>query len=169
MPQDLSAATVPEAFDITRFLLGRTRAWGIFEDRFGHLRRRFDVEMEGRWEGDAFLLAERFVYDTGETEARTWRLKRDTPGRFTATCADCVGEARGVSSADTIRMSYTFRLKLATRTLTVHLDDRIYRLGDGIAMNRATMRKWGIRIGELSLFFRRDAGGESGGAQSRAA
>ena len=31
-------------------------------------------------------------------------------------------------------------------------------MGDTIAVNRATMSKWGVKLGELSLFFQRDAG-----------
>jgi hypothetical protein len=38
----------------------------------------------------------------------------------------------------------------------VDFDDRIYRMGEGRAVNRATMSKWGIKLGELSLFFVRD-------------
>jgi len=37
----------------------------------------------------------------------------------------------------------------------VAFDDRLYRVGDRIAVNRATMSKWGVKLGELSLFFQR--------------
>lgn len=142
-------------FELTAFLEGRVSAWGIFEDRFGTLRRRFDVEMEGRWEGGAFRLDESFIYDTGEREKRTWIVTPRGSGRFEATCADCVGSAHGTCDNDSIRMRYQFRLRLAGRAVVVTFDDRIYRMGPDIAINRATMSKWGIKLGELSLFFRR--------------
>jgi hypothetical protein len=153
MPADTSPTRPAERFDITSFLEGRTLAWGIFEDRFGRLRRRFDVEMTGHWDGDTFVLAETFVYDTGEREARTWFVRQRDNGQFTATCDDCVGEAQGQCAADSITMSYRFRLKLEARTVTVDFRDRIYRMGTGHAVNRATMSKWGVVLGELSLFF----------------
>ena len=143
-------------FELTTFLEGRTSAWGIFEDRFGKLRRRFTVEMVGRWQDEVFTLDETFAYDDGTRETRVWRVAPVGHGAFTATCADCVGTAYGSCDADTIRMSYGFRLKLDTRSINVHFDDRIYRVGAGIAVNRATMSKWGVKLGEVSLFFRRD-------------
>lgn len=157
----MAEATAPTAsrdrFELTSFLHGHTSAWGVFEDRFGRLRRRFDVEMHGRWEDDVFVLDESFLYDTGAREQRTWRVVPAGAGRFTATCPDCIGSASGECDDHSIRMRYRFRLKLETREISVDFDDRIYRMGPTIAVNRATMRKWGIKLGELSLFFRRHA------------
>jgi Protein of unknown function (DUF3833) len=111
--------------------------------------------MYGRWSGDVFVLDEQFHYDTGETEKRTWSVTPGSEGRFHATCIDCVGQASGACDVDSIRMSYRFRLKLAKHEIVVSFDDRIYRMGERIAVNRATMSKWGIKLGELSLFFER--------------
>jgi hypothetical protein len=144
-----------ELFELTSFLAGRSRAWGIFEDRFGRLRRRLDVEMLGTWRGSEFVLEERFTYDDGESELRTWCVEPIGKGQFRATCPDCVGEATGVCDADSIRMSYRFRLKLQKREVVVAFDDRIFRMGDATAINRATVSKWGVKLGELSLFFQR--------------
>ncbi len=156
MSRDMTASTDPEAsklFELTSFLEGTTRAWGVFEDRFGRLRSRFTVDLHGRWDGQVFVLDERFVYDSGETETRTWRVTPLGAGGFRGTCADCIGSARGQSDADSVRMSYRFRLKLKQREIIVDFDDRLYRMGDRNAVNRATMSKWGIKLGELSLFF----------------
>ncbi len=142
-------------FELTTFLSGRTHAWGVFEDRFGRLQRRIDVEMNGAWRGNEFVLDEIFTYDTGESETRTWVVAPLGGGRFSATCPDCVGVARGVCDATSVRMSYQFKLKLKSRTVVVAFDDRLYRMGDEIALNRATMRKWGVKLGELSLCFQR--------------
>lgn len=155
MTRDMAPHSPSARFELTTFLEGRTRAWGVFEDRFGRMRRRFSVEMHGHWEDGAFLLDESFIYDTGAREERTWRVVPSGEGRFTATCPDCVGSAVGVCDEQSIRMRYRFRLKLETRILTVDFDDRIYRMGDAIAVNRATMSKWGVKLGELSLFFER--------------
>jgi hypothetical protein len=144
-----------ERFEITRFLEGRTIAWGIVEDRFGALRRRFNVEMNGSWEGGRFLLDEQFIYDTGERESRRWTITSMDDGRFSATCDDCIGHAEGECLEESIRMSYRFRLQVRDRTIAVRFSDRLYRMGDDIAINRATISKWGVKLGELSIFFRR--------------
>ncbi len=155
MPNDTRAAPHPEAFDITSLFAGRTTAHGIVEDRFGKLKRRFDVDMHGRWEGGVFVLDEHFAYDDGERESRTWLVRPDADGRFTATTADCVGEASGSCSHDVIRMRYRFSLKVGGRSVTVDFDDRIYRLDGALALNRATISKWGVRLGELALVFKK--------------
>jgi Protein of unknown function (DUF3833) len=156
MANDMSPMRSGALFELTTFLEGRVSAWGIFEDRFGRVRRKFEVEMEGRWRDRLFELNESFRYEDGTTETRVWTVvPGGAPGHFTATCADCVGEARGVCDAESIRMRYRFRLRMDARTLNVDFDDRIYRVGDGIAVNRTTMSKWGIKLGELSLFFER--------------
>ena len=155
MPQDVNPVSAPEPFEITTFLLGRTQAWGIFEDRFGRLRRRFTVELNGYWRDDTFCLDEVFTFDTGDVETRNWLVKPTSGGNFVATCDDCVGELRGTTEPNVLRMRYKFRLDLGTSVIVVDFDDRIYRMGQRTAVNRATMRKYGIRLGDLSLFFRK--------------
>lgn len=145
-----------ELFDLTTFLEGRTTACGVFEDRFGNVRRRFTVDLFGRWQDRLFVLEERFTYEDGTRETRVWRVTPMDDGKFTATSDDCIGLAHGACDADSIRMSYRFRLKLEAREIAVNLHDRFYRVGDRWAVNRATMSKWGIRLGEVSLFFRRE-------------
>jgi hypothetical protein len=146
----------PERFEITRFLEGRTRAWGVVEDRFGRVRQRISVEMSGTWSDGHFRLDERFSYGDGRTETRTWVVVPGENSRFTANCDDCVGVAEGQCHADSIHMRYRFRLKLASRDVVVAFDDRIYRMGDREAVNRARISKWGVEIAELTLFFVRD-------------
>jgi hypothetical protein len=159
MAEDRATASKPEAslFELTEFLEGHTRAWGVFEDRFGRVRRRLTVDMHGRWQDGTFVLDERFAYDGDAVETRTWRVVGLGAGRFRATCADCVGEAIGECDRESVRMSYRFRLNLEGREIVVTFDDRLYRVDDRIAVNRATMSKWGVKLGELSLFFHRMA------------
>lgn len=156
MADDIKPMSSDTLFELTTFLEGRSIAWGVFEDRFGKVRRRFTVELLGRWQGRVFHLEELFTYDDGARETRVWRVAPTGDGQFTATCADCVGTAYGSCDTDTIRMSYRFRLKMNAREINVDFDDRIYRVGAGIAVNRATMSKWGVKLGEVSLFFRRE-------------
>ena len=147
-------------FDLTVFFAGRTTAWGIFEDRFGRLRRHFRIELDGRWIEDQFQLDERFSYNEGDREDRRWMVTPLGRGRFTATCPDCVGQADGQFDAQTIRMRYKFRLPIGGRTIVVSFDDRIHLIGAELAVNRATVSKWGVRLGEVSVFFRREPGSQ---------
>jgi hypothetical protein len=144
-----------QAFDLSDFFSGHTTAYGIFEDRFGRIRRRFDGLFVGRWSGDEFVLNETFTFDDGEVESRIWRLKPVRDGRFTATTPDCIGTANCEAFAQNTRMRYRFNLKLKRRTVPVRLDDRIYRVDDYRAVNRCRVSKWGIKLGELTIFLER--------------
>ena len=155
MAHDVAMAGGSGAFDLTQFLAGETRAWGIFEDRFGRVRRRFHVALNGQWDGRAFRLDERFMHGDGMMEWRSWLITPAAGGTFSATSDDCVGAATGVCSGDTVRMTYRFRLRLAKRTLLVDVDDRVYRISDRQAINRARMSKWGVTIGTVTLCYER--------------
>ena len=73
-PSDFSKAE--PLLRIEDYFVGQTRAWGIFEDRFGNLRRQFDVDIQGSWDGEALVLDERFRYRDGETDRRIWTIKK---------------------------------------------------------------------------------------------
>ena len=144
--------------DITTFLAGTTHAHGVFQDRFGRIRRSFEITINGSWDTGTFVLDEAFLYDDGEREQRTWRIVPGPAGTFSATCPDCIGVAKGLSESGRWRMRYQFRLKLKSRALAVTFDDRMYRVGAHLAVNRASVYKWGVRLGEaLIVFERQDA------------
>jgi Protein of unknown function (DUF3833) len=155
--------------DITQFLAGRSQAYGVFQDRFGRVRRSFEVTVAGKWDGPVFVLDEAFVYDDGERETRQWRVTKGADGRFTATCADCIGTAQGRAEADGWRMRYGFRLRLKKRALAVQFDDRMIRVGQHLAINRARVSKWGITLGEVMIVFERQDGARAMPAFAQAA
>ena len=140
-----------EPFDIFRFLEGETIAYGLFEDRFGSLKKRFDVHFYGQWRGDAFVLEEEFRYDDSTEENRVWTLMRGDGTAFTGSCGDSRSGATGTVAGVSSRMGYTFDLAINGRRLTVSMDDRMHAMTDEIVLNRATMRKWGIRLGEIAI------------------
>ena len=79
----LSLADRQPALDLADFFAGESVAYGIFEDRFGNLRRQFRVNMVGTVEGDTLTLDEDFLYDDGERAKRVWVITRmDDDGGF---------------------------------------------------------------------------------------
>lgn len=158
MPNDMSPNTtqvVGGGLDLPSFLAGQSKAWGIFEDRFGTLRRRFVADLQGTWEDGIFVLREDFVFDDGERMHRTWRISPTKNGRFTADADDVIGTALGTTDGETIKLSYQFLLNTGSTDLQVRFHDRFYRVDQNNVMNRATLTKWGIKLGEMSIFFQR--------------
>jgi len=147
---------LPE-LDLFTFFQGKTVAFGIFEDRFGQMRRQFRVEIDGTISKDMLQLDERFLYDDGETDRRIWHITKQTKGSgmtsFTGQAEDVAGTASGQLSGNTFRWRYDIDLVLSGNEMRVHFDDFIYQIDKDIAINRAYVSKWGIEVGSVTLVF----------------
>lgn len=139
--------------DPSRYFNGRLDAWGMFQDRFGKVVKRFTVEMNCRWEGDTGTLEEDFLYADGTRERRVWTLRRVAPDRYVGTASDVVGEAVGVIAGNAFNWRYTLALPIDGRTWHVDFDDWMFLVDDQVMLNRAVMSKFGIRLGEVTLSF----------------
>jgi hypothetical protein len=153
MANDMSPLRLDRPFDVATFLEGRTSAWGIFEDRFGRLKRRFVIDIDGQWRDGVLVVTESFTYDDGEREQRVWRIVRGQGGAFTGENADCIGRAQGLTVGEVATFAYAFRLKLKAGTLVVTFADAFYRMDERRMFNRAIVRKWGITLGVATIFF----------------
>ncbi len=137
------------------YFLGQTKAYGIFEDRFGNLRSQFTVDITGRMEGNELILEEDFLFDDGSTDRRVWRIKRTGENGYEGRAGDVKGVAEGEAYGNALYWTYLVDLKMGERTVTVRFKDWLYLQPDGVLVNRADVSKFGIRLGEVSIFFRR--------------
>jgi hypothetical protein len=142
-------------FDLLSWLEGRTLAEGVFEDRGGRVRRRFTVELNGTAEANALRLNERFIFDNGERQERTWVLTRGPDRSFIGRAEDSVSEAHGRFDEGVAYLSSRLWLKVGKRKIAMHFDDAFYPAGAGLVLNRSTMSKWGIRLGQILIQFRK--------------
>ena len=109
--------------------------------------------MDCHWEGNQGVLDEHFSYADGSTERRVWRLTKHADGRYTGRADDVVGEAQGQTSGNAFRWNYTLRLPVDGSVYEVQFDDWMFLMDDRVMLNRATMSKFGIRLGEVLLSF----------------
>ncbi len=145
------------AFHVQQYFAGTTRGWGIFEDRFGNLRRQFEVHIDGSYEGDTLVLDERFKYADGERQQRVWRIKQIGPLRYSGTAGDVIGTAVGQSAGNALNWRYEMDLPVGENVWRVRFDDWMWLQPGGVLINRATVSKWGITLGTVTLFFTRQA------------
>jgi Protein of unknown function (DUF3833) len=138
------------------YFAGKTRAWGIFQDRFGTVRRQFTVDIDGSWDGETLTLVENFLYDDGETEQRTWRVVKTGEHSYEGTADGVIGKARGESYGNVLNWQYRFALKVGDSTWNVSFDDWMFLQDDGVMINRATVTKLGIELGEITIAFRKE-------------
>lgn len=142
------------AFILEEYFDGRLEAWGIVEGRSGKIMREFKVTIDGDWDGETLTLDEDFVYSDGSTERRVWRITKTGPNTYEGRADDVVGVATGVSAGNALNWRYLLDLKTSSRTFRLGLDDWMYLQPDGVLLNRATMRWFGIRVGEITIAFK---------------
>ena len=145
----------PPGFRLEDYFLGHTKAWGIFRDRFGRLRKQFTVAIEGDWDGETLTLTEDFAYDDGKAERRIWHIRKAGPDTYRGSADSVVGAATGNVHDGAVNWRYRFALPVGGKSVTVAFDDWLYPQGDGILLNRADVSKFGIRLGEVTLVFRK--------------
>ena len=152
-PQVTDYAQERPLLELDRYFNGRVLAHGVFQKRGGEVARRFTVVMDCHWEGNQGVLDEAFTYSDGTTERRIWRLTKHADGRYTGTAGDVVGEAQGQTSGNAFRWNYTLRLPVDGKEYEVQFDDWMFLVDDRVLLNRATMSKFGVTLGEVLLSF----------------
>lgn len=148
-----SYANQQPTLDLQQYFNGTLDAYGVFTDRSGTVVKRFTVLMQCSWTGDEGVLNEDFSYSDGTKQTRIWRLKKTGNGRFVGRADDVVGEALGESQGNAFHWNYTMRLPVDNSVYDVQFDDWMYLMTDKVMLNKATMSKFGVRLGEVTLSF----------------
>ena len=144
-------------FVVEEYFQGKTWAWGIFEDRFGDLRRSFRVEIDGDWNGQRLILDEHFDYAGGEKSRRVWTITRVGENSYEGVADDVIGTATGVANGNALNWRYRLKLPVGDSIWHVSFDDWMFLQPDDKLINRATISKWGFTLGTVTLFFSKQA------------
>lgn len=140
--------------DLAQYFSGPVEGWGMFQDRSGEVVKRFHVRLNGTWTGNTGTLDEEFTYADGARETRVWKLVKDG-NRYTGTAGDVVGTARGEAQGNALRWNYVLALPVEGRTWHMDMDDWMYLIDEKTMLNRTTMSKFGVKVGEVTLAFRK--------------
>jgi hypothetical protein len=146
-------ATEKPVLDLQQYFNGVLDAYGVFTDRSGAVVKRFTVVMKCTWTGNEGVLDEDFTYSDGTKQKRVWRLTKLADGRYTGTAGDVVGTAQGQARGNAFYWTYTLSLPVNGSVYEVQFDDWMYLMTDKVMLNKATMRKLGVRLGEVTLSF----------------
>lgn len=156
MSMDIATVSQTEPkLDLKRYFDGKVYAWGIFEDRFGKVRRQFLVEIDGQLDGEQLILNEKFLYNDGERATRVWTINEASENRFSGTAPDILNQAEGEVSGNTLNWRYTMDLPVGDSTWRVDFDDWMLLQQGGVLLNRAFVKKWGVTLGSVTLSFMR--------------
>lgn len=141
--------------DIFHYFQGKSEAWGMVQDRNGKQLRRFHVEIQGDVVGDTLTLNEHFVYDDGEKQQRVWHIRRLGNDKYAGTASDIEDVAQGQAAGNAFNWRYSMNVTADGKTWLLHFDDWMY-LQDGTHLfNKTAMKKFGITVATVTLFFTR--------------
>lgn len=154
-PTPVDYAQQTPLLDLKTYFNGDLVAHGMFTDRSGKVLRRFVVDLKASWQGDKGTLEEDFRYSDGKTERRVWHLVSQGNGRYTGTADDVVGVALGQAAGNALNWRYTLRLPVDGSVYEVAFDDWMFLIDEQVMLNKAVMSKFGFRLGEVTLAFRK--------------
>lgn len=145
---DLAAPTpllVPE-----RFFAGRTESQGTLKVMM-MATKTVKVRSNGHVEGDTLVL-DQLVEQEGEpAERRQWRIKKLASGRYSGTISDAKGPVSGDISGNRLHM----RFKL-NKAGGINVEQWMYlQPGGRVAINHATLQRFGMKVGSLEETVRR--------------
>lgn len=141
--------------DIFQYFQGETQAWGMIQDRSGKQLRRFHVDINGDVVGDTLTLNERFVYDDGEKQQRVWHIRKVSADRYEGTAGDIEGVAKGQAAGNAFNWHYSMNVKASGRNWLLNFDDWMYMQDAKHLFNKTEMKKFGLTVGTVTLFFSR--------------
>lgn len=141
--------------DLATYFNGTIDAWGVFQNRKGEVIKRFSVRIDAKWNGNTGVLDESFEYSDGTKQKRIWTIVKQSDGRYIGTAEDVMGVARGEAAGNALRWRYVLALPVDGKVYDVDFDDWMWLLDQDTLINRSVMSKWGFRLGEVTLAFRK--------------
>ena len=141
---------------IEDYLWGNVKAWGILQNRSGKVTRQFSADLTGKWDGKQLILDEKFNWSDGEVQNRQWIIKKIDQHNYEGTAGDVVGLAKGYSFGPAFKFEYVLLVPIKGKNIKIKFDDWIFKQDERIAINRATMTKFGIKVAELTVMFVKD-------------
>lgn len=142
--------------DLAEYFTGTVNATGVVLSRSGDIKRRFDVVIQGTQQGNQLILDEQFTYYDGETDSRVWTLTNTGVNQqglqtWEGTAGDVIGTAKGAVSGSVFQWEYVLTIPVKNNVYDISVDDWMYLQNDGKLLNRSTLKKFGVTVGEILL------------------
>jgi hypothetical protein len=142
---------IQPALTLPGFFSGTGQAYGVLQNWRGQQTLHFSAELCGQWQGNRGDLYEIFLYSDGRTDKRHWQLQVAADGNITGSAEDVVGPATGRIAGNTLYWEYVLRIPQADGSIDVQVKDWLYLVTPQQLVNRSTLHKFGLTVGELTL------------------
>lgn len=139
--------------DIFSYFQGDSVAYGMVQDYTHKQTRRFSVKIRGDVVGATLTLHEDFIYDDGEKQTRVWHISKLADGSFTGTAGDIIGTATGHQAGNAFNWKYEMDVTASGSTHRLTFDDWIFQQDDKHLFNVTSLKKFGVEVAKVTLFF----------------
>ena len=83
-------------------------------------------------------------------------IKKIDENNYKGSAADDVGAAKGFQYGSVFKFEYNLMVLFKGKNIKVSFDDWIFKQDHEVAINRATLTKFGFKVGELTVFFKKN-------------
>lgn len=142
---------VTPEFKLASFFNGSSHAFGVMHNWRGQQQLHFSAELCGQWQQNRGDLYEIFQFSDGRIDKRHWQLQVAPDGSVTGSAEDVVGKATGKAVGNTLYWEYTLRIPSEDDYIDVKVEDWLYLVTPTQLINRSTLHKFGLGVGELTL------------------
>jgi len=139
-----------------KFFDGTLAAHGILKNRDGEVTRTFNATINAYWNEGIGTLEEKFLFDDGEVQYRTWKLKPSTNGTYIATAGDVIGDGAAGIAGNAMNLNYKLRIKYKNGTLDLSVDDWMFLVDENTIINESVLTKWGFKVASIQLTITRN-------------
>lgn len=149
-------------FDLFDYFHGNSKGWGIVQNRKGALTRQFNVDITGTINADGDLvLKEDFDWNDGEQTSRTWIISKQNTHTYYGTAEDVVAGAKGILYGNVLNWEYQLNLEIDATTWKINFSDWMFLVDRDLLLNKASMTKFGFKVGEVTIIFQKSPRRES--------
>lgn len=133
------------------FFNGNLSAKGVVKNRSGKVTRYFTATINAYWKNGIGTLDEKFIFNDGEIQYRTWTLTPSAQGSFTATAGDVIGTGDGKFSGNAVNLHYVLAVKYNDSTINLGVNDWMWLADEKTVLNESTLTKFGFKVGSIQL------------------
>jgi hypothetical protein len=133
------------------FFNGNLTAQGVVKNRSGKVTRYFTATINAHWKDGIGTLDEKFIFNDGETQYRTWTLTPTVTGSFNGTAGDVIGTGTGKFSGNAINLKYVLAVKYNDSTINLSVNDWMWLVDSKTVLNESTLTKFGFKVGSIQL------------------
>ena len=152
-PDDYASET--PRLELNKFLNGKLTGWGIFQKTAGKVSKRFRIDMQASWHDNKGSFVEHFSFNDGTKQTRSWVMTRVDEHHYTAVANDSVGTGHGEVYGNTMHWHYTIKTPTSSGTYDLDYDYWMYKIDEQTLINRATLSKFGVPLGDIAVTFRK--------------